>query len=142
MIHIYRARGSFFQSKAKLPLEKLVLLQRFEKLGHQNPASFVLRGRRRMKDESALRFFFLKSRQCESAHDIKMAAQLDGESEARRDERVGENLAPFNPSSQPVVEIAMRLLFLKSTDILYELGCGIRFQIHAATFTNILNKSA
>ena len=46
--------------------------------------------------------------------------EVDGQD----DERVGENLAPFNPSSQPVVESALRLLCLMSTDVLYELGCG------------------
>jgi precorrin-6B methylase 2 len=38
--------------------------------------------------------------------------------------RIGDNLAPFNPSMQPVVDIALELLQLKSDDVLYELGCG------------------
>jgi len=38
--------------------------------------------------------------------------------------RVGENLAPFNPSMQPVVSTALELLQLKADDVLYELGCG------------------
>ena len=38
--------------------------------------------------------------------------------------RIGENLAPFNPSMQPVVDTALELLQLKAGDILYELGCG------------------
>ena len=38
--------------------------------------------------------------------------------------RIGENLAPFNPSMQPVVSTALELLQLKADDVLYELGCG------------------
>jgi hypothetical protein len=38
--------------------------------------------------------------------------------------RIGENLAPFNPSMQPVVDTALAMLQLTSGDVMYELGCG------------------
>lgn len=51
-------------------------------------------------------------------------------------ERLGENLAPFNPSMKPVVDTALALLRLEATDILYELGCGDgRVMIAAAAST-------
>jgi tRNA G46 methylase TrmB len=50
--------------------------------------------------------------------------------------QIGENLAPFNPSMQPVVDMGLSLLNLTSDDILYELGCGDgRFMVAAALAT-------
>mmetsp|Transcript_30029 Transcript_30029/g.50649 ORF Transcript_30029/g.50649 Transcript_30029/m.50649 type:complete len:181 (+) Transcript_30029:33-575(+) len=50
--------------------------------------------------------------------------------------RIGENLAPFNPSMQPVVDTALELLALTDSDVLYELGCGDgRVMIAAAIAT-------
>lgn len=47
--------------------------------------------------------------------------------------KIGEKLAPFNPSSDTVIEIAMSFLELKPNDIIYDLGCGdARFLIKAA----------
>ena len=40
------------------------------------------------------------------------------------DGKVGQKLAPFNPSHDEVVEIALRLMALRDGDILYDLGCG------------------
>ncbi|RYH16850.1 hypothetical protein EON65_29410 [archaeon] len=37
---------------------------------------------------------------------------------------VGAKLAPFNPSHDEVVEIALDLMQLRSDDVLYDLGCG------------------
>lgn len=39
-------------------------------------------------------------------------------------EKIGEKLAPFNPSDPKVVEIAVGLLELNDGDIVYDLGCG------------------
>lgn len=39
-------------------------------------------------------------------------------------EKLGEKLAPYNPSDPKVVEIAIRLLELKNGDVVYDLGCG------------------
>jgi cyclopropane fatty-acyl-phospholipid synthase-like methyltransferase len=40
------------------------------------------------------------------------------------EERVGEKLAPFNPSSQPVIDCALEMLRLGPGDVLFDLGCG------------------
>jgi SAM-dependent methyltransferase len=43
-------------------------------------------------------------------------------------------LAPFNPTCQQAQEIALELLQLSPTDVLFDLGCGDgRFLIHAAS---------
>jgi hypothetical protein len=39
-------------------------------------------------------------------------------------EIVGEKLAPFNPSHDDVVHMALELMNLQENDILYDLGCG------------------
>lgn len=58
------------------------------------------------------------------------------ESEALSHKQIGENLAPFNPSMPPVVEVGLSLLKLSKDDVLYELGCGDgRFMIAAASAT-------
>eukprot|EP00953_Heterococcus_sp_UTEX-ZZ885_P005768 3574-Heterococcus_DN1.PRE.1 len=47
--------------------------------------------------------------------------------------KVGENLAPFNPSSDMVISTALNMLQLKTTDTVYDLGCGdARFLVQAA----------
>jgi len=52
------------------------------------------------------------------------------------EQKLGTNLAPFNPSMPDVVESAIELLGLSSTDVLYELGCGDgRVMIAAAQAT-------
>lgn len=38
--------------------------------------------------------------------------------------KIGEKLAPYNPTDPKAVEIAIRLLDLKSGDVVYDLGCG------------------
>ncbi len=40
------------------------------------------------------------------------------------DSKIGEKLAPFNPSDPKVVEKAIQLLELEDGDIVYDLGCG------------------
>lgn len=56
--------------------------------------------------------------------------------EDRQPVRIGENLAPFNPSMGPVIEIALGLLMLTDSDIFYELGCGDgRVMVSAAQST-------
>lgn len=52
-------------------------------------------------------------------------------------EKVGESLAPFNPSDPKVVEVAISLLNLNDGDVVYDLGCGDgRFLISACKFHN------
>ena len=38
--------------------------------------------------------------------------------------KIGKKLAPFNPASSEVVEIALNLLQIHDNDIIYDLGCG------------------
>ena len=45
-------------------------------------------------------------------------------SDEQHPERIGENLAPFNPSMGPVIDVALDMLQLTKDDLLYELGCG------------------
>ena len=40
------------------------------------------------------------------------------------DDKIGQKLAPFNPSHASVVETALRLLALGAHDTFYDLGCG------------------
>lgn len=40
------------------------------------------------------------------------------------DDNIGQKLAPFNPTSNEAIHIALDLLELKENDILYDLGCG------------------
>jgi cyclopropane fatty-acyl-phospholipid synthase-like methyltransferase len=40
------------------------------------------------------------------------------------DENIGPKLAPFNPTSNEAIQIALDLLELKDDDVLYDLGCG------------------
>ncbi len=37
---------------------------------------------------------------------------------------IGEKLAPFNPTSLEVVAIALEMLQIGASDIVYDLGCG------------------
>jgi hypothetical protein len=39
-------------------------------------------------------------------------------------EIIGPKLAPYNPTNIDAIKIALDLLDVKSTDILYDLGCG------------------
>jgi len=39
-------------------------------------------------------------------------------------DKIGKNLAPFNPTSYDAIDIAIDLLKLSDKDILYDLGCG------------------
>jgi tRNA1(Val) A37 N6-methylase TrmN6 len=53
--------------------------------------------------------------------------------DAEPSSKVGENLAPFNPSSDAVISTALNMLQLKATDTVYDLGCGDgRFLVQAA----------
>lgn len=71
---------------------------------------------------------------CQERIIYTMATQED--SEALAQNQIGENLAPFNPSMQPVVEVGLSLLNMSKDDILYELGCGDgRFMVAAALAT-------
>ncbi len=58
-------------------------------------------------------------------------------------EKVGESLAPFNPSDPKVVEMAIMLLNLNDGDVVYDLGCGDgRFLIsvnHTDKMINLVN---
>jgi tRNA G46 methylase TrmB len=66
----------------------------------------------------------------------EMSAIEESEQSKGEENQIGENLAPFNPSMQPVVDIGLGLLNLTSDDILYELGCGDgRFMVAAALAT-------
>lgn len=38
--------------------------------------------------------------------------------------KVGDNLAPFNPTSVEVIDIVLSLLQLIDQDCFYDLGCG------------------
>jgi precorrin-6B methylase 2 len=38
--------------------------------------------------------------------------------------KVGKKLAPFNPASHEVVEMALDMLQIHDYDVLYDLGCG------------------
>jgi hypothetical protein len=38
--------------------------------------------------------------------------------------KVGKKLAPFNPASHEVVEMALDMLQIREYDVLYDLGCG------------------
>jgi len=38
--------------------------------------------------------------------------------------KVGEKLAPFNPTSIEVVKLSIELLNLNGNDVIYDLGCG------------------
>jgi hypothetical protein len=38
--------------------------------------------------------------------------------------KVGKKLAPFNPASHEVVEMALNMLQIRDYDVLYDLGCG------------------
>ena len=45
----------------------------------------------------------------------------------------GDRLAPFNPTHETAIDIAIQLLGLSKNDILFDLGCGDgRFLIQAA----------
>ncbi|CAM9361538.1 unnamed protein product, partial [Phaeothamnion confervicola] len=49
-------------------------------------------------------------------------------------ERKGEKLAPFNPSGEEVINVAVEMLELREEDIIYELGCGdARFLVEAVS---------
>ena len=53
-----------------------------------------------------------------------MSVLVQGQQAGPSTTKIGENLAPFNPSMKPVVETALDLLNLTERDVLYELGCG------------------
>jgi hypothetical protein len=38
--------------------------------------------------------------------------------------KVGEKLAPYNPTSPEAIEIAISLLNIGDGDVVYDLGCG------------------
>ena len=40
------------------------------------------------------------------------------------DQFVGEKLAPYNPTNYEALDIAIELLKIQETDIVYDLGCG------------------
>lgn len=40
------------------------------------------------------------------------------------DGKIGEKLAPYNPTSVEVVHTAIRLLNIQQNEIVYDLGCG------------------
>ncbi len=51
-------------------------------------------------------------------------------------ERVGEKLAPYNPTSVDVIAMALELLQLQENDIVYDLGCGdARFLVEVNRIT-------
>lgn len=39
-------------------------------------------------------------------------------------ERIGEKLAPFNPSSPDIIKMALDMAKIQPQDIVYDLGCG------------------
>ena len=43
---------------------------------------------------------------------------------AETSEKIGEKLAPFNPTNAEAVVLALEMLGLREGDVLYDLGCG------------------
>jgi hypothetical protein len=54
------------------------------------------------------------------------------------DGKIGEKLAPYNPTSIEVVHTAIRLLQLREHEIVYDLGCGdARFLVEVGQHLSI-----
>ena len=52
------------------------------------------------------------------------AIQSTTEITASDETRIGEKLAPYNPTSIEVVSMALTMLQITPSDIVYDLGCG------------------
>jgi SAM-dependent methyltransferase len=66
----------------------------------------------------------LQAEEAEAPPSTSSAEARNADENSHQQVRIGENLAPFNPSMQPVVDTALELLKLSADDIFYELGCG------------------
>lgn len=52
--------------------------------------------------------------------------------------KIGDNLAPYNPTSPEVIDIAFSLLHLNPQDRFYDLGCGDARLLIAVSFITML----
>jgi cyclopropane fatty-acyl-phospholipid synthase-like methyltransferase len=74
-----------------------------------------------------------KSQQCEG-HNARNHDETENSTSLCNfvSKKVGEKLAPYNPTNMEAIEIALRLLQIVSHDVIYDLGCGdARFLIYA-----------
>ena len=69
----------------------------------------------------------MSKRECSSSDEgvDAQSISLDG--------KIGEKMAPYNPTDPAVISIAINFLQLRADDIVYDLGCGDgRFVIEAS----------